>query len=86
MVGARALILCGEAEGPGLVQPGAEMASVEPDSRPQDLWGDGEQDDRAGLFPAVHSGRTRENGQELKQERFSLGLRHPFLLLRSIRW
>lgn len=52
---------------------------------PQHLWG-GQQNDRAGLFPAVHSRRMRDNGRDLKQERFSLGLRNLFLTLRSLRW
>lgn len=85
MVGAGVLVLRREAEGSGLVHPGAEVASVEPDSSLPAPVG-GQQDGRAGLFPAARSGRMRGNGQELKQGTFSLGLRNPFLALRSVRW
>lgn len=77
MVGAGALVLCWEAEGPGPVQLGQRRLQWNLTAAPQRLWG-GQDNNRAEVFPAVHGKRMRDNGHELKQERFSLGWGIPF--------
>lgn len=61
MVKVGTLALWGEAEGPGLVQPGAGTASGPPSSSPTCLWG-GYQGER----PATHGQEVKGNLQKLK--------------------
>jgi len=58
----------GEAEGAGLVQLGAEMASVGPNCSPPSANGEINEPTEPGSS-VVHSRRTRRNGHELEQDR-----------------
>lgn len=48
-----------------------------------DLIVGGHQEDGARLFTVLHHGRTRNNGQKLKQDKFRLDIKKTFFTVRA---